>query len=234
MRFRWTVLAALLLVAAPVAAQQEASFTLEQEGLASEAEVEGGGSVDLAVGLNLTGEGFSCTQEVEAPVNVTVESSLPSDAPPNASLDVTEDQQAFAIPAGEYSTAPYSEEANATVSASAGSGLRENVTATLTVTSTYPGGNYTNCLPMEFPSASSSPGEVQLRMIADDPPEPEPDPEPEDNATDDNTTQPPANDSDANASDEGDNGIPLPWQGAPLAAIGAALLLRSRRGGRGS
>lgn len=230
MSVRRTILAALLLVATPVAAQQEASFTVEQKDLASQAEVEGGSTVDLTLTANLTGEGFSCTQDIEAPVNVTVEASLPSDAPPNASVDVTNASLAFPIPAGEYTTNAYSQEANATVSASAGSGLTENVTATLTVTSTFPGGNYSSCVPMTFPSASSSPGEVELRLIADDPPEPEPEPEPEGNETGENATQPPGNETPGNETEEG-NGIPLPWQAAPLAAVGAALLARTRQGG---
>lgn len=232
MQAPWTLLACLLLLAAPAAAQQQASFSLEQTDAPSQAEVTGGESVELSLVANLTGEGFSCTQDVEAPVNVTAEVSLPEDAPPNASVALTDASKTFPIPAGEYTTDPYAEEANATVSASAASGLRENVTATVTISSEFPGGTYDSCVPSEFSPASSSPAEVELSLVADDPPEPE---EPEDNGTmdPDNETQPPANDSGANDSEDG-NGIPLPWQAAPLAALGAALALRGREPGRGS
>jgi hypothetical protein len=235
MQVRWTVVAALLVLAAPVAAQSEASFSLEQKNVTSELEIRGGESASVPMDLNLTGEGFSCTAEVEAQVNVTVEASLPSDAPPNASLTPTDTQTVFAIPSGEYETSAYSQEESASVSASAGSGLTENTTGTLTISSEYPGGEYADCLPMTFPPANSSPAEVQVSLIADDPPEPEPEdpPEEDDEETpEENTTAPPPT-NESNGDEEEDNGIPFPWQASPLAAIGAALVLR-RRAGAGS
>lgn len=234
MKLGWTVLAAVAILAVPAAAQQEASFSLEQKNVASQAEVVGGQRVDLPLTVNLTGEGFTCTQEVEAPVNVTAEASLASDAPPNAQLETTDAEHTFPIPTGEYQVSAYGQETNTTVSASAASGLQENTTATLTLTSNYPGGEHTGCLPMQFSPATSEPAEVEVSLIADDPPEPEPPDEPDDDPADDNTTAPPTNDTPTDPSeDEDDNGIPLPWQAAPLAAIAAALAIRRREGGAG-
>lgn len=243
MQVRWTLLFATVLVAAPAAAQQ-ASFSLTQEGAPGEVEVTAGEGVELTVVQNLTGEGFTCTSEVIAPVNATVDVSLPSDAPANASVTPTNATKEFPIPANTYETQAYNQQANATVSADTDGGVRENYTATLTVESTFPGGNYSACVPMQFSPASSDPAEVTLSVVADNPPEDTGDDDTDDgdagtggnnstnNLTDDpdDTTEPPANDSgnDTGDGDDEASGVPVPWQAAPVALAAAAIAVRSR------
>lgn len=239
MQARWIVLATALLLASPIAAQDSASVELTQKDVTSSVEVKGGGSVEIGLAVNLTADNFTCSSEVELPVNVTAEPSLPSSAPENASLSVQNATKAFPVPAGPRTEA-YTAEANATLTAEAGSGLRENTSATVTVESSFPGANYSSCVPMEFSPATSSPAEVKVDLIADNPPEPETDEdeeteEPTDNSTvqGNETTEPPTqNTTNTNASDEGPTGVPFPWQATPLGAILAALLLR--RGEQGS
>lgn len=232
MQARWTALVALLVLAVPVAAQDSASFTVAQESPPARVSADGGTTAGIDLAVNLTGEGFGCTSEVEAPVNTTATVSLPSDAPPNASVETTMASLAFAIPEGQYETEPYNDVVNATVQADVGGGVRENYTATLTLTSTFPGGTYDSCIPMEFSPAESDPAEVQLQVVADDPPEPDEDDGDEPPADDSGNetgpgTNPPANDTPGNESED-DNGVPVPWTAAPLAAILAALAGRRR------
>lgn len=229
----WIVLAVLAL-AVPAGAQQ-ASFSVGQSQAPASLETEAGSSTSFDVAVNITGEGFSCAAEVEAPVNTTVEASVPSSAPDNASVTPTDASLAFAIPAGDYHTEAYNDSATATIDVETDSGVSEDYTATLSVTSVFPGGMYTDCLPQEFPEAQSEALQVELDVTADQPAdqggdedEQQPEEEPEDN-----TTQPPTNETPGEEDNgEEDNGIPLPWPLVPASL--AAVAVVSRRLGSGS
>lgn len=231
MQARWTIVVAALVLAAPAAAQ-EASVQVAQEEVPSRVMADAGTSEDVQLGVNLTAEGFSCTSEVIAPVNTTAEVTLPSDAPANASVTPTNASKEFPIPAGEYQTQPYQQRANVTLSADIGGGVQENYTATLTLTSTFPGADYSSCIPMTFAPAESGTAEVELKITRDEvPPEPDTDEDDQGNQTDgpgDTTDDTDAgNGSAANDSaDEEESGVPVPWQATPLAALFAALVAR--------
>lgn len=217
----------LVLALAVPAGAQEASFTVSQQDVPVGEELEAGESISIAFDVGLQGDGFSCAAEVEAPVNATLEAQLPSDAPPNASVEPGEDSAAFPIPAGNYHTEPYNQSTAFEVPVETGSGVSENYTATLTLESTFPGGTYDDCLPSEFPEASSEPAEIRLDVVADEPEPEEPvDEEPEEPVNDTNETETPANGTDDGAEE---NGLPLPATAVPPALIAAALLAGARQ-----
>lgn len=227
METRFLAAVIVLALAAPAAAQ-EASFAVSQADVPVGLEVDAGSTTSIAFDVNLTGEGFSCAADVEAPVNATLAADVPS-SPENASVDPGNASKAFPIPAGDYHTQTYNQSTRAEVDVAVGGGVSENYTATLSLTSTFPGGTYQDCVPSEFPEASSETAEIRLDVVAD---EPEEEPEADDG------TQPPANETnetDTNGSDgdntstEDENGLPVPWQIAPLGLVAAALACRASR-----
>lgn len=206
----------VLMLAAPVGAQQ---FTVSQEETPTELEIEAGSSASFDVTVTLSGEGFACTSEVEAPVNATL-------AAGEASVTTEDAALAFAIPAGDYNTEAYNGTESAQLTVAAEGGETRNYTTTLDLVSTFPGGTYDACVPQEFPEASSEPAQITLDVIADEAPEEEEDEEPVNevgNETDQNET---AGDE---QTDEEENGLPLPASLVPPSLLAAALLVSDRR-----
>lgn len=231
MRIRAWIVLAVLALAVPAGAQQ-ASFAVDQGEAPVELETEAGSSVSFDVDVNLTGEGFSCAGDVEAPVNATVEVEVPSSAPDNASVTPADASIGFPIPAGTYHTEAYNQSTTTTIEVETGSGVREDYTASLSLQSVYPGGTYMDCVPQEFPAAESETAQIQLDVLADRAPE-----EPEtdvDEEPEDNTTEPPMNDTpDDGSPDEEEDGIPLPWPLVPASLAALALATRRSKRARG-
>lgn len=224
----WTVVLVVLALAVPAGAQS-ASFTVSQSPTSTQLQTEAGSSVSVDVGVNLTGEGFSCAAEVEAPVNTTAEASVPSSAPDNASVTASDASLAFTIPSGDYHTQPYNDSMTATIDVETGSGVSEDYTATVSLTSVFPGGTYMDCLPQEFPEAQSESAQIQIDVTADQPPQQGGDDgeEEPDDGMENNTTEPPTNESPGGEDSGGeDNGIPLPWPLVPLSLAVVALVSR--------
>jgi hypothetical protein len=229
----WGLLLVVAL-AAPAAAQ-EASFDVAQSEAPSELTLEAGESTSMSPTVALSGEGFSCSQEVEAPVNTTVATAIEQPSPENANVTASDVAKTFPIRAGEYTTTPYNETANATIDVETDSGVTENYTATLEVTSTFPGGTYEACVPNEFPEASSDPVQIQLEVTADEEPEDEEPEEPtepmNDTVGNESTNDSAADDGSDPAGEDSEDGIPAPGAVVPLALVGAALLATGRRRG---
>lgn len=227
MHVRAWALVVVVALAAPAGAQQ-ASFSVSQEEVDEELSLEAGGSATIGFTMHLAGEGFACTMDVEAPVNATLEATVEDPAPENASVTTTPANKTFPIPAGTYETEAYNESADAEVAVETESGVSENYTATLALTSTFPGGTYENCVPTEFPEAISETAEIELTVQADEPEPEEPVDEEPTNDTDEQPDNGTANETDEGA-DEGseeENGLPTPAILAPLAAIVAAVASR--------
>lgn len=212
---------AALLATSGLATAQSFSVTLEPEGSADTLSPGASTSVDVLV--QLQGEGFSCANDEDLPVNLTASSSQGVSGTPGT------DQLVFSNTMGIHpSQQPYEESDTTTVSLQAADtaspGSRE-----IQVTGTFPGGNYAppdGSCNGEFPSAE---GTTSLSVTV------------EDTGSDSgsgsdggigggnggsgggNDTGP-----DGNESDDDSNGIPAATWAAPAALLSGALAARRR------
>jgi hypothetical protein len=87
----------------------------------------------------------------------------------------------------------------------------------------FPGVTYEECVPSQLPGDESDPAEIRVDVVADEPEADEPEPPVNDtNETTNGTANETSNDT---AAPEDENGLPVPWQLAPL-GLGAAALAR--------
>ncbi len=226
-----SLLVVLALAGSAVAQNQSASVSLVLENPPQAQEITAGESVDLGVDVNLTVSGISCTQSVPLPMNVTA--ALSGSFPDNASHTATPGALEFTVPQGAHNSetsgtpleeqgGPYNEVQTGTVSLETASGIRQGYTVNVELVAETPGATSEGCVPMEIPATTSDPVSVPVQVAADNPPDPGDDDgdelegsPPGSNGTE-NTTSPP---------DE-ENGSPVPWFLAPLAAAGAAIAAR--------
>lgn len=204
----------LTLLTAGVAVAQDFSVSvLPPEDATS---VSAGDSTTVSVDVNLQGENFYCTGEVELPVQVSASGGSDVTATP-ASETVT-----FTTSANIYNenTEAFNQTQPVDVTTSAGSGASSGSTQ-VTVTATFEGGDYTpDCGPQAFNSdEASAPYDVNVQGTSTD-----------DGGTDGTDGGAGGNGTDGgdDGSDDG-NGIPGPGALAPLAVVGAAMLARARR-----
>lgn len=215
----------MLLATAGLAAAQQPSFSVTVEPQDSAGTISPGESTDVTVLVRLEGDNFSCAGDEDLPVNVTVSQSG------GVSGTASPEQLVFSGTMGVYSSdspaGGYNESQETTVSFQA-SNTASSGSHDVTVTGTFPGGNYgppEGSCGGEFPSAEGTanvPVTVQSQQTdgTDD--------GDTDDGTDDGDASPPTGNDTADGGEEEDNGIPLgPWL-APLAFLGAALVLRRR------
>jgi hypothetical protein len=217
---------AALLAIAGLAAAQQPSFSVELEPQDEAGELSPGESKDVTVLVRLTGDNFSCAENEELPVNVSVSNPNGVTGLADPSELVFSDTQGIhnsGTAAGGYNN---SQETTVTVQAAntASGGDRE-----VTVTGTFPGGNYgppEGSCNGEFPSAEGTTS-LPVTVASSDAGTTD------GGATDgDETTG--GNDGGNGTTDGGedsggdDNGIPFgPWV-APLALVAGAVALRRR------
>ncbi len=239
LRFRSLGLLSVLAVVAlagAAAAQGSATFTVSLAGPDSPVSITGGQSQSVPIDITLMGDGFGCAQEAVLPVNVTASSSRLTPTVNPAGLEYT-------VPSGLYNSQvpanqapPYNSTQPTSIEVSVPSGQTSGFTTQVTVTATFPGGNYGvsgegNCEPGEFSSAEGTVA-IDVSVQAD-----------ATGGTDggdggtggtdggtgsDGGT---GGDGGTNSSDDGDdgNGIPVgPWA-IPAGLVAAALAARRRR-----
>lgn len=214
---------AALLATAGLAAAQQASFTVTLEPQGEAGELSPGQASSVSVEVRLEGDGFSCAEDEELPVELSASGSggVTGTADPSEIVfSNTMGVHSTSTPAGGYNE---SEQATVTVQAGTSSGTHD-----VTLTGTFPGGSYgppDGSCSGEFPSAEGT-ANIPVTVQADDTGDGT-DGTGDDGTAGDDTDGGGTNDG-GNATDGGedDNGIPLgPWM-APLAFVGAALALR--------
>jgi hypothetical protein len=230
MKGRFALLAALLLVAPPAAAQ---SFSVTVNEIPSETTVDAGGGETFDANVTMQGQGFECLQAVTFTGNATLEASIPSSAPPNASISTTDGSAEYTVPEGpprdSPTSDPYVESQTIQAGFTVDPGVKQNYSATLTLTGEWPTVSPgPSCTGEELGGVSTS-EEITVNVVRDVAPQPETPDDGGDSDEDDTATPPADNGTDpasGDSSDEGDSGIPVPWHVAPLALAGVALLLR--------
>lgn len=228
---RWVPFVALLLIATPVAAQE---VTLTIENTPDERSIQAGQSIDVGGDVTIGVSGVDCASEVPLPVNLTASASAPS----GQQIDTEQGPVDFTLPAGAYHSeangtqaGPYTSTSPGAASVSPASGVTEEYTADIELVAVFEGASSMECLPNEIPGTESDPVTVPLTVTPDQAP-------PTDGDTNDTGDDPldggPGGSNDTTAppdgsEGEGDNGIPVPWQIAPLALALCAFALRRRR-----
>lgn len=152
----WTIV--LLLATAGFASAQEATFSLNVKPASSSTTVDAGASSSVSVDVNLQGDGFSCAENEELPVNLTIAQTrgVSGSADPNPLIfSNTQGIHSSSAPSG-----PYNETQTATVSISAAS-TASSGDRSVQIQGVFPGGNYGasgggSCEPGNFPSAEDS------------------------------------------------------------------------------
>lgn len=222
--FGVAVVAALLATAGAATAQ---SFTVTLEEDAPDSPASPGDSLSVPVTVILQGDEFSCAEDEEMPVNLTIGQgrALSGSADPGeVVLSNTMGIHNSATPAGEYNE---SGETTVTVqiAQTATSGEYE-----LDVTGEFPGGNYGppgGSCSGEFPSASGS-TTIPVTVQGDDGMNGE-NPDDGDDGDDGADGGDGADGSDGSDGGDEENGLPLgPWM-VPVALIGTAMALRGRQ-----
>lgn len=214
-----------LLATAGLAAAQQPSFTVTVEPQGEAGSISTGESADVNVLVRLEGDNFSCAEDEDLPVQMSVDpaggvsgTADPAELVFSGTMGVWSSDS----PAGHYNE---SQETTVTVEASnsASPGSHD-----VTVNGVFPGGDYgppDGTCGGSFPSAEDSadiPVTVESQQTDDG----------TDTGTDgtdgdDDDSPATGNGTDTEDGDDG-NGIPLgPWL-APLAFVGAALALRRR------
>lgn len=208
------VIAALLATAGLATAQ---SFTVTLDAQSDPGDLSPGASDSVTVEVRLEGDGFSCADDEELPVEVTVDGAggvTGSADPAELTYGNTMGVHNSDSPAGGYN-----ESAQTTVSVQAGT---QGGTHDVTVTGSFPGGSYgppDGSCSGEFPPAEGTTS-IPVTVQSDDP---APGGDGDDGTGDDGT--------DGNQTDGGDgdeNGIPFGPAMAPLGLLLAALSLRRR------
>lgn len=210
---------AALLATAGLAAAQQASFTVTLEPQGEAGELSPGQTSSVNVNVRLEGDQFSCADDEELPVELSASGSggvTGTADPAELVFSNTMGVHSTSSPAGGYNE---SQQATVTVQAGTTAGTHD-----VTVTGSFPGGNYgppDGSCSGEFPSAEGTaniPVTVQADNAGDG----------TGGTGDDGTTGDDTNGTGGGNTTDGeeDNGIPLgPWM-APLAFVGAAIALR--------
>lgn len=221
----------LAVLAVPASAQQ-ADVSVSSNVSQAPNEAQAGSSIEVDTGVELRIEGFTCSQEIEVPVNVTMAAEVSSDAPANASVTTSNNTAEFPVPSTPYYTEGYEQTTTATVQATPQSGVSEDYNVSLAVQAVFEGATYDSCVPSEFSPAESNITEIDVLVRADEQPDDGDGDQTGNDTSDLNET--PGNGSDEQAGEDG-NGIPLGPLAAPLAfSLSGWVLHRTGRGPPGS
>ncbi len=223
MRFRLLVLAVVVALAFPAAAQ-DATVELEISNASEEEQVTAGESVDLGFDVAITVDGATCYSAVDLPVNAT-------GTPSTQGATVTDDEVAFSLGPGDSTLETYQEQTSASVAVDTESGQTQDSTLEVDLQANFGGLESESCI-QSFPAAESNVLTTTITVQADQEP-----PEDDENDTggDDDGDDPNGPDDGADGgaggpADDGEpaeeNGSPLPAALALVAALGAALLRR--------
>ncbi len=224
---------ALLVLAVPASAQQ-AHVSVRSNVSQAPNVTQAGSSIEIDTSVDLRIEEFTCSQEIEVPVNVTMEAEVSSDAPANASVTTSNTTAEFPVPSTPYYTEGYEQSTTATVQATPQSGVSEDYNVSLAVQAVFEGATYDSCVPSEFSPAESNITEIDVLVRADE----QPDDDVGDGDQTGNDTSD-LNDTPGDGADEeageDENGIPLGPLAAPLVlSLSGWVLHRTGRGPPGS
>lgn len=211
-----------VLAIAPLSAAQDASFSVTLEPQGEAGTLSPGDSSDVTVLVRLEGDGFSCTSDEELPVQLSAQGTSGVTGTPATEEIVF--SNTMGIHNSDSPSGGYNESSETTVTVEASNGASSG-TYDVTLTGTFPGGNYgppEGSCSGEFPSAEGT-TDIPVTVEADE--------------SGDGTT--PGSDGgggDTNGTDggspdggeDGGNGIPIgPWI-APIALVASAVALRRR------
>lgn len=214
-----------VLAIAPLSAAQEASFSVTLEPQDEAGTLSPGDSSDVTVLVQLEGDGFSCTGDEELPVQLSAQGASGVTGSPATEEIVF--SNTMGIHSSDGPSGPYNESDETTVTVEASNGASSG-THDVTVTGSFPGGNYAppeGSCSGEFPPAEGTTS-IPVTVEAD---------EPDDGTTPggdggDGGSGGDTNGTDGGAPDGGeeDNGIPIGSWIAPIALVASAVALRRR------